>query len=56
MYKVKNFRNIIPSALQLEVKGWLESRNHIALTSVDFFNTKDEYYCTVVYTEINYML
>ena len=56
MYKVKNFRIDNGVILQEEVKEWIESREHITILSINMFNKKDYFYCTIVYREIDYIM
>ena len=55
MYKVKNLVNTEGLLLQKEIKEWVESRDHITILSINIFNKKDEFFCTIVYRETSYV-
>ena len=56
MYKVKNFKSNNGNILQSKIKMWIESREHITILSINTFNDKDLFYCTIVYREIDYVM
>lgn len=54
MYKVKNFDSFNGRGIQMEIKKWIESRDHVVIVSVSMWEHDSRNYATIVYQEIQY--
>lgn len=54
-YKTKNFSKRTGAALQYDLACWLESRDHITITSTSIWSDGINHYATVIYMETNYV-
>lgn len=58
MYKVKNLHSEQGELLQIVIKEWLSTRNHITLisTNIWYSSVDNLHYATIIYKEIQYNL
>lgn len=54
MYRVKNFKGYSGEELQVAIKEWVESRNHIQIIDVKIW-TNNYSYATIIYQENKYV-
>lgn len=55
-YKVKNIKNKSAENIQGYINRWIESRNHITITSINIWSHNNITYGTIVYIENEYNL
>lgn len=57
MYRVKNFKGYSGEELQVAIKEWVESRNHIQIIDVKIWtnNYSNYSYATIIYQENKYV-
>lgn len=55
MYKVKNLNRRTGLQLQLAIRCWIESRDHVEIQSINVWCDKDGHYATITYREVQYV-